>query len=458
VLKSHLILGQDIDGRAMTIGAQLGDVIRYVNLAMGQEVMALAEDTNLPVYVPFDECKDLSCAEVMKRLLRWIPDAITYFDYTQIIPVLHIVRRHQLPELTLDIRDLSAFRFIPRYDLLVPSVVLKFEKTHKSSGKSWKTSEIQRFPKNATGMELQSLVMTIELEGTQSTSIKQEIETAAIQINSVTWWRHHLPGLKNVANLSITDPMREGKLPHELISGSIANWMRCRVEQDIITAKVSYETDDEVVHQREVAVKIHTTDAQSKTYRSLVSYVSEEQVPVNLAANIHQGVSMLQYEGKLVRVDREVSGEFLGKSINITGGRPEWKTMRAVVQSVEEHLDNGETQMILGPAKHLGPDDLSVLTKSNRHRISSRNFHARNTAEANGNAYVEQAKYGRIESTSYGPGKLGKLSFYNPLNTERKILIDAHELNTNVTVRLRQEDVSDSGTLRKRYTLSSEPF
>ncbi|MDR2812397.1 MAG: hypothetical protein LBB05_01215 [Puniceicoccales bacterium] len=458
IRKSHLVLGQDVDGNAITIGEQLCDVIDYVNAALAENVIVLAEDIDLPVHIPFDECKDLSCAEVIRRLLRWIPDTVTFFDYAQAVPVLHIARRSQLSTLSLAVGDLNEFHFVPRYDLRIQAVVLKFEKTHKSSGKSWKTIEVQRFPTDATGMELQSLVMTIELEGTQSTHIKQDVETELIQIDSETWWRSHLPELNSVSNFAVQEPAREGTLPNELVSGSIASWMNCNAEEDTVTAKISYETEDEIVHDREVAVKINSTNAQSKTYRSLVSYVGEETVPTNLAENIYQSVSTLSYEGKIRLVRQEISGTFLGKIIHMEDGREEWKTMNAVAQTVEEHLDTGEITILLGPPKHLGPDDLSELTKSNRYRFSSRNFHSRHTAEAGGNAYVEQGKYGRIENTSYGPGKMSKLSFSNPANTNRKIFIDTSELDVDVTVCLRQEDVADSGTLKKRYTLSSEPF
>ncbi|MDR0740152.1 MAG: hypothetical protein LBF34_00380 [Puniceicoccales bacterium] len=458
VKKSHLILGQDAEGNAVTIGEQLGDVINYVNAAAGETVIAPAEDTDLPIYIPFDECKDLSCAEVIRRLLRWIPDAITFFDYAQTIPVLHVLRRSQLLPLSLNVGNLNEFHFVPRYDLQIQAVVLKFEKTHKSNGKSWKTVEVQRYPDDATGMELGSLVMTIELEGTQSTHIKQDLGTALIQITGEIWWQNHLAGLGNVSNFTVQNPAREGTLPNELVSGSVAAWMNCSVEEDIVTAQISYETEDEIVHDREVAVKINTTDAQSKTYRSLVSYVGEETVPENLAENIYQSVSPLQYEGKIRLVNGEISGTFIGKVINITDGREEWETMNAVVQTVEEYLDTGEITILLGPPKHLGPDDLSELTKSNRYRFSSRNFHSRSTAEAGGNSYVEQGKYGRVENTSYGPGKMSKLSFSDPTNADRKIFIDIGELSVDATVCLCQEDVADSGVLKKRYTLSSEPF
>ncbi|MDR2806586.1 MAG: hypothetical protein LBB11_00290 [Puniceicoccales bacterium] len=457
--KSHLILGQDANGDAINIGTQIVDVINYVNAAVGYTVIELAEDMSLPMYIPFDECKDLSCSEVIKRLLRWIPDAISYFDYGQNVPVLHIVRREQLETLSMNAHDLSELSFAPRYDLQVPAVMLKFEKTHKTNEGSWKTIEVQRFPEDAIGMELQALVMTIELEGMQSTFIRQDVKVAMIQIGSETWWRDHLPGLQNVSNLVIEDVTREGNLPNELLSGSIADWMNCNVEPERIKAKISYETEDEIVYEREVVVKMNSTDAQSKTYKNLISYISEESVPENLAESIYQGVSVLPYEGQVKWIHQELEGTFLGKVLNIVDGREEWASMNALIQSVEENLDRGEINIIVGPAKHLGPDDLSELTKSNRHRFSSRNFYARSTAEAGGNAYVEQGKYSPLENTAYGPGKLGKLSFGDPNSENRKILIDIGDLAVEeATVCLRLEDVSDSGVLKKRYSLASEPF
>ncbi|MDE6576475.1 MAG: hypothetical protein K2L24_03740 [Opitutales bacterium] len=458
IRKSRLILGQDNEGNPMTIGAQIAEIIDYVNQAFDLPVMALSSELDLPVYIPFDECHDLSCAEAIKRLLRWVPDVIAFFDYSEAVPVLHFRRRVQLPPVSLDIEELHAFQLTPRYDIQIPAVVLKFEKTHRSNGQSWKTLDVQKYPTSATGREPQALVMTIALEGAESTYIRQEIETEPIQISSATWWKKHLPGLQAVENLRIEEPTREGSLPNELISGSVANWMNCQVHRETVTAKVSYETEDEAVSRRLVAVKINTTDATSKTYRSLVSFTGEETVPDQLAKQVYQGVSVLHYEGQIVLTQPEVGGDFLGKTINLTHGRTEWESMNAVVQSVAELVDSGTMTIMLGPAKHLGPDDLSELTKSNRRRTRSRNFHTRSTGEASGSACVEQGRFGHAENSAYGPGCWQKMTFSDIENVERKIIIDASELEKDVVVRLREEDVSDSGVLKKRYSLASNPF
>lgn len=458
IQKSRLILGQDAEGNAMTIGAQLTEIIDYVNQVFASPVIRLAEP-DLPVYIPFDECHDLSCAEAIKRLLRWIPDTIAFFDYTHAVPVLNFRRRAQLSSIALDVESLNSFQLLPRYDLQIPSVVLKFEKTHRSNGQSWKTLDVQKYPESATGQEPKALVMTIALEGAESTYIRQKIEVEPIQISSATWWKKHLPGLQQVENLIIEEPTREGSLPNELISGSVADWMNCQVVQETVTAKVSYATEEEAVSRRVVAVKINTTDATSKTYRSLVSFTGEETVPDQLAEQVYQSVSVLHYEGQLVLTQPEVGeSSFLGKVINLTQGRPEWTTMQAVVQSVIDVVDTGTTTIVLGPAKHLGPDDLSELTKSNRRRTQSRHFLTRMTGEASSSACVEQGRFGRVENSAYGPGGWQKMTFSDLENAERKIILDASELLQDVVVRLREEDVSDAGILKKRYSLASDPF
>jgi hypothetical protein len=86
------------------------------------------------------------------------------------------------------------------------------------------------------------------------------------------------------------------------------------VEEDIITAKFSHETEDEVVYVREVAVKIITTNAHSKTDCSLVSSVRKEIIPTNLAQNLCQSISELQYESKIRLINEEISGNFLRKN------------------------------------------------------------------------------------------------------------------------------------------------
>lgn len=459
VYKSRVILGQDISGKSITIGEQISDVIQYAN-ACGAKIAA--ENISLPVNIPLDECKDLSCAEIIRRLLRWIPDTIAMIDYSMDIPVINFKRRQQLETITIDLQQqITSLTIQPRYDLQVSSVILTFETTNTTNGKSWKEAIVQKWPINSSGKELKSLILTINLEGTKSTYIIQDIETSPILITSTEWWKSHVPSLSNIdtQNITINNITRTNELPNELISGNIATWMDKTTTADIIRCKISYKDDNQAVIDREVAVRINATDAETGTYKKLLSLTTAETIPNDLAEQIYYSVNMLQYDGNFTTISKEATQDFFGKTINIINGKQEWQTMFALVQEVIEYLDDGKIMVKLGPAKHLGAADLAELTRSGRLLYSSRNAIERTTAEATGNGTVEQGQYGRVDNTSFGTGRYKMIKFSDPEYSNKTVQIDTSDVNiTSATVKFRQEDVCESGVLKKRYTLASEPF
>ncbi|MDR2776486.1 MAG: hypothetical protein LBB17_00350 [Puniceicoccales bacterium] len=459
VYKSRVILGLDISGVQLSIGQQITDVINYaiscgVNLAMG--------DIDIPVHIPLDECKDLSCADIIRRLLRWVPDTICYIDYGPSVPTISFLRRLQMPSITLNLSShVQEFSIQPRYDLQIPAVVLKFETTNSINGKIWKESIQQKYPETCTGSELKALVLTINLEGSKANYVVQNITTAAIETSSVSWWQAHVPGLTNIpaSNISIGNVSRSSTLPNELITGTVANWMNKTAETDIVRCKISYADASEAVIDREVAVRILTTDATTGTYKDLLSLTTAESIPLNLAEQIYNSVNPLQYDGTVVTVSEEISQDFFGKMLNIIGGQPSWETMNAVVQEVVEDLDSGKIFIKFGPAKHLGAADLAELTRSGRLLFESKNHSERITAEVSSDGTVEQGIYARVDNTSFGPGKYKMIKFADPNNSGRSIQIDTADIAVSaVTVKLREEDVCESGVLKKRYSLASEPY
>jgi hypothetical protein len=53
--------------------------------------------------VPFSEVRDVTCAEVIHKMLRWSPDAVTWFDYTTSPPTFHCDIRANLAARNIDI-------------------------------------------------------------------------------------------------------------------------------------------------------------------------------------------------------------------------------------------------------------------------------------------------------------------------------------------------------------------
>jgi len=465
VYKSHLILGQDENGNPLTIGQQIGDVIAYLSQQAGVAI-ALDPALDLPIPIPYDECKDLSCAEVLRRLLRWAPDTISFFDYGVDPPRLCLRRQSQLAVLTFDRNApnsaLSEVQLRPRYDLQVPAVVLKFEKTHRVDGRVWSTLETQACPAGADGTLPRSLVLTIELEGSRATYVRQKIDSEPIDSHSASWWKKHLPGLENVPAeaIAIEDVERSGTLPRELTEGSVADWMNVSAETDLVQGAISYTSDAESVYRKRVAVRLRSTDALPRTYQSLSSYTAEEDTPIGLADQLYAGVSHLPFEGRIVLEARELFPDhYMGRKLNILGGEAAWATMEAPVQEVSEELGSGRTQITLGPARHLGAADLVELTRSNRHRFPVRNALARSSGEAEGSGCVEQGKHAPLENSAYGPGQYQKMIFVHPAApTTRRILLDAGSLTRDLSVQLREENVCVSGIVQKRLSLASEPY
>src|SRR5271155_600354 len=81
---------------------------------------------------------------------------------------------------------------------------------------------------------------------------------------------------------------------------------------------------------------------------------------------------MLYFEGKITSEQAEVSGAVgLGNAVNLTGGRTEWESMNAPVQTITEDVDAGKTEGGFGPSAHLSPQDLVELLRGTRRRNAS---------------------------------------------------------------------------------------
>lgn len=53
--------------------------------------------------VPIQEVRDITCAEVIRMMLRWSPDAVTWFDYSTSPPTFHCQRRADFAPVNIDV-------------------------------------------------------------------------------------------------------------------------------------------------------------------------------------------------------------------------------------------------------------------------------------------------------------------------------------------------------------------
>ncbi len=120
----------------------------------------------------------MTCAEVVRKMLRWHPDAALWFDYsTTPLPTIHVRARGDLPAValpfggqTVDIGDIT------RHDeLFAPAVVVHYETAGTKDGQAYSDFFTDAAPAGATGTEFGAVVLTIPLRGASTATVSQSL-------------------------------------------------------------------------------------------------------------------------------------------------------------------------------------------------------------------------------------------------------------------------------------------
>lgn len=457
IYKGRLILGQSLHGEALSVQDQIQEILNYaIDAGAPFQVGRLG----LNFKVPFDEVKDISCAEAIQRILRWSPDTVLWFDYSTLpLPTLRLSPRADMPAINIPYGQLQSLHISPRYDLQIPSVLLKYEKTHKSDHDSWTSTEVDAYPEGASGQEFNAMVLTIDLVGSRSTRIKQKITTRLIEAHSVHWWQTQIPFLASLEadSIRIHSFSRKGSLAFELVEGAIAPWMRIASEEDVIRASLSYETQDTIIHNQEVAVRLIATDGETKTFRKNLTLNYAESTPQGLASILYHSLNHLQYEGKLTLYGTPL-GFCMGSTLNILDALPAYNGMNAIIQEIHENLQSRKTTILFGPPKHLGPSDLVELLRMNRRRHFSRSASTRQLGYVPAQTAIEQGIHMPLQNTTLSFGNYQKLTFKHPEHENTFIQLDTQALGQDLQITLRSEMVCHNGDLKERFVLASQPI
>lgn len=129
----RVTLGQNRFGQRISVGRQIAEIVTYA-LTKALPVTTGA----LPAYDQawLEEASDLTCAGAIRKLLRFLPQAAGWFDYSASVPVLHIQLRELLSAVSLDATagdTIAEFAGLtPRSDLVPAGVTLIFEATERS--------------------------------------------------------------------------------------------------------------------------------------------------------------------------------------------------------------------------------------------------------------------------------------------------------------------------------------
>lgn len=424
---SHLMLNGTADGISfVSTKDTIRAALQYVLDQFAGEAPFQIGTISLPtLYPPVSEVRDTSVSEVINLQLRWHPDAVTYFDYSQNPPILHIKPHAELAAVTLKTAEVlsageSAYvenvELESREDLQRPSVVIRWEVKGELDGRPVLNLVTDKWPVSATGREIGALMYTVDALGPTQTTLRasvvsEDLPDAATDnwaaASQLDFWKREFIELGNdrIANITIVEAGRlrlnddgtttalstqpgDGKpagLRYKLLSGGVADWMGGSAQRERISVKVKFEVYDEAYNasaspaqtpikslkEAQIFTKeITTTDVPSGDYSGGV--VTEEEgdlIWLGLARALYDPLQILHYSGSLSLLEEEASGRARpGHKINVAGSAIEYASMNAMVMSTREDLDNGGSAITVGPARQWTVAELVALLQVNRVR------------------------------------------------------------------------------------------
>jgi hypothetical protein len=399
---THLTLNQDDDGSIIGTRAQIADALDYA-ISLGAPIQ-FNSATFPDMKIPLREEKDITCAEVIRRELAYM-DAVTWFDYTTTPPTLNIKRRSDCTAVSRSAVGLQGLTLRPRPDLQVPFVQLKFEKTYNDSGGSFLQIVEQIYPNPLPADKFGGLIATVVLSPTNAQTLLQDVETAALDAESLDFWRTVKPELNDATqyadlaiygNASVKDA--DGNtvtLPRYVVAGAIATWMDVDAVPVTVSVEVSYtvkaqlgstETTIFKTRRQTLKARVLATDATTGTYRQTTVLDAGEDPGefAGLAQTIYNDLNTLSWDGGFSLVGEEVPTEFnLGNTVNLTGGAPAWASMNALIQAITDDGATATTSVELGVNTHLSAGQLVDLLRINRTRnVGAFNLRSGSTNEA----------------------------------------------------------------------------
>ena len=314
--RSNTILGQSLAGVKMNSGQVMMEVLIYAQYAYQMLPFPATVDvtTSLPaapavaqpfiigaltpsIVVPYMQVRDKSCADILRMMMKYSPDAVAWMDYTTTPPTLNIDKRASVKKNVISVLDgtvVTEFNPTPRYDLQVPVVVAKWEEKNTINGTTYDSVTVDMYPPAPGGVNAsvwasqpRAWVQTIDLVGGQTTQQFANIKTIARPTVSgsevaLPWALSKLPWLNkqsgagvysdwDVPNISVSavkttidpkDPLTDPgqnpnditfdpsgfgtadcpQLVNELLTSAFPDWLQ-QDPNDLDAAKVMIEVD-----------------------------------------------------------------------------------------------------------------------------------------------------------------------------------------------------------------------
>lgn len=441
------ILNVGSTNEQLTIGAVITQVLQYAILRGAPIAIGTIDvDTVLRA----SEVVALSCADIIRNQLVYAPDAVLWADYsTAPYPTIHCRRRSALTAANLSMVDSKLFNpstpgsyaieiispLVPIETEQVPCVALYYEVTSTLNGDAYVNVTPDIAPAGATGLEEKTFTDVIGLQGIQRTTISQDVEIAALPVDSspvaekLAFAARFWPGLSGdrvlEGTLSVVGITYDGSATplyaNYFVDSEPADWMDIEWEQQVVTVRLKYtylDSEGQVMRieeddPRQVKLKVTsepTTENEPEGVATYTTITSEEQgdpIPTGLAAALYASLNELQWAGSIQITEVQATNRLtMGNAVNLTGtSDARHGTMAAQVKGITVDIATGRTSVNIGPGGILSLDRRIELIKSNYLRRRWSSVTQQQTGEATGNGTVSLGRVGGgSQDTIHAPG------------------------------------------------------
>lgn len=431
-LSSRLILNQTQTGLDQALNSELREIAAHGASSCGYTVGTISVSNQ---QLPYDECRDITVADAIRRELKLFPSAICRFDYSATTPALEIVK----PDASSDASYVAAVPKTQRsYEYNahpITGVDLEIESTGEVDGVPYRVLEHQTAGDTAAGNP-DCLYATLQLSGFSSSSVKQSF-TAVVETNpdwtNPGWWYYRHPRLANVPSdaVSITNCQRSGaadaatypNIAKQSVGELNAAGLKARVES--FTCDCTITTENDVEEKIHLQMQYVMTNAQSKTYTWVASSsaTTGETAPAGLAAAI-----LAERSGEL-RAERMTvrCGDSLPRIGDSCDG--------LILQQIEIDCGSLTADLQFGAPDFLSVDDMASLLSNFRNKRRTTLSTSRVEGKPNdGAAEVELGPIPPLSSTEFAPGTKAKTTIASSSGTSGSISLNPETLETEEVI------------------------
>ena len=426
---SNLVLNQDLNGAAIGFKSQLNLIFSFASSRCGFTFDALSGGQQLP----FDEVRDLSCAQAVNRVLRWFPKKIVRFDYSGETPKL-VLAEPTAAQWTDNVDMSSVVSKINAHP--ISGVCLETVTTGDDNGIPYRKIENQVHPAGTDPAGVDTLHVSIQLAGSSSSNAYETLKPhcdSQISPSNAGWWKRYHPRLANVNVQDITVrqwSMREDpELYPNKTDCSVEELqkfgLRARVEK--FTAHVSFRENggDDEENDCILQMSFVTSNAvDGKTYTRAVgsSFTSGESIPAGLAKAI--------YDDRAQALESLECVLRLGESFPKIGET--WQGLQ--LQSFEVDAADLTADCHFGQPSHLSADDMASVMSGFRNRCRSTSCWEREDGKRGAEDDPDEV-IAPIETTEFCPGVKAKTTVRGAAGSSfGSIRLDSSKLDADETV------------------------